>query len=143
MSTILVKMMVSSSIMPTKSRRRVLLLDGLINLLLGVALLSFETVRGWLGIPGSDTAFYPMILGGVLFGIGIALVWECVRRDAQPLGLGLGGAIAINLCGGLVLTGWLVFGDLALPLRGQVILWGLAAMLVLISLVELAVRAMR
>ena len=58
MSTILVKMMVSSSIMPTKSRRRVLLLDGLINLLLGVALLSFETVRGWLGIPGSDTAFY-------------------------------------------------------------------------------------
>ena len=143
MSTILVKMMVSSSIMPTKSRRRVLLLDGLINLLLGVALLSFETVRGWLGIPGSDTAFYPMILGGVLFGIGIALVWECVRRDAQPLGLGLGGAIAINLCGGLVLTGWLVFGDLALPLRGRVILWGLAAMLVLISLVELAVRAMR
>jgi len=143
MTTVLLGTMLSSPIMPTKSRRRVLLLDSLINLLLGVALLSFGTVGDWLGIPGSDTAFYPTILGGVLFGIGIALAWECVRGDAQPLGLGLGGAIAINLCGGFVLTGWLVFGDLALPLRGQVILWGLAAILVLISLVELAVRAMR
>lgn len=122
-------------------RARVLFIDGFINLLLGVALVCFDPVAGWLGLPTSDTAFYPMILGAVLFGIGIALVWEGVRGDGQLQGLGLGGAIAINLSGGLMLTGWLLFGDLALPLRGRVILWSLAATLVLISLVELSMRA--
>jgi hypothetical protein len=123
------------------SRTRVLFIDGLINLLLGIALLCFEAVADWLGVPESDTLFYPTILGAVLFGIGIALMWECVRRDGHPVGLGLGGATAINLCGGLVLTAWLLFGDLTLPFRGRVFLWGLALILVLISLVELGVYA--
>ncbi|MGB5286742.1 MAG: hypothetical protein WCB63_09525 [Polyangiales bacterium] len=127
--------------MASPGRARVLYIDGFINLLLGVALLCFDPVADWLGLPASDTAFYPTILGAVLFGIGIALVWEAVRGDGQLLGLGLGGAIAINLCGGLVLTGWLLVGDLRLPLRGQVILWTLASILVLISLVELSMRA--
>ncbi len=82
-----------------------------------------------------------MILGAVLFGIGIALIWEGIRGDGQLVGLGLGGAIAINLSGGLALTGWLLFGDLSLPLRGQLFLWGLASILVLISLAELRMRS--
>lgn len=125
------------------ARTRVLFIDALANLLLGVALLLFPVVAGWFGIPESDTSFYPTILGGVLFGIGLALLWECVRRDGQLVGLGLGGAVAINLCGGLVLMAWLVVGELELPLRGQVILWGLALILVAISLVELIVRVNR
>ena len=135
--------MISSLTMHQPIRNRVLLVDGVINLGLGVALLFFDALASSLGVPGSDTSFYPMILGGVLFGIGIALVWECLRGDEQVAGLGLGGAIAINLCGGLVLTAWLVFGDLALPMRGQVFLWSLAALLVLISLIELAAHARR
>lgn len=127
--------------MASTGRARVLYIDGFINLLLGVALLCFDPVADWFGLPASDTAFYPTILGAVLFGIGIALVWEGVRGDGQLLGLGLGGAIAINLCGGLVLTGWLLLGDLRLPIRGQLILWTLASILVLISLVELSMRA--
>lgn len=126
--------------MATRGRARLLFIDGFVNLLLGVALLCFDPVAGWLGVPASDTAFYPMILGAVLFGIGIALIWEGVRGDGQLVGLGLGGAIAINLSGGLALTGWLLFGDLSLPLRGQLFLWGLASILVLISLVELKMR---
>ena len=35
---------------------------------------------------------------------------------------GLGGAIAINLYGGLVLLWWLMFGNLSLPPRGFVLL---------------------
>jgi len=36
-----------------------------------------------------------MILGAVLFGIGIALILEGVPGAGQLVGLGLGGAIAI------------------------------------------------
>jgi len=127
--------------MATSGPARLLFIDGFINLVLGIALLCFDPVAGWLGVPASDTLFYPTILGAVLFGIGIALFWEGIRGDTQPGGLGLAGAVAINLCGGLVLTAWLLFGDLILPFRGRVILWGLASILVLISLVELTMRA--
>jgi len=127
--------------MATRGRARLLFIDGFVNILLGVALLCFDPVAGWLGVPASDTSFYPTILGAVLFGIGVALFWEGVRGDRQLVGLGLGGAIAINLCGGLALTCWLLFGDLSLPLRGQVVLWGLASILVLISVAEISMRA--
>jgi hypothetical protein len=74
----------------------------------------------------------------VLIGIGIALALESRRKDpGQPVGLGLGGAIAINLSGGIVLLGWLLFGKLGLPVRGSVFLWFVAILLVAISTVEL------
>jgi len=43
-----------------------------------------------------------------------------------------------NLCGGLVLCFWLVFGDLSLPTRGLIFLWFLALLLLGISAIELA-----
>lgn len=92
------------------------------------------TVVEMLGIPAVTNAFYPNILGAVLFGIGIAL-W--FGRSGSPSGLGLGGAVSINLCGGIVLAFWLLFGDLEIPIRGQVILWLLVALLVGLSGVEL------
>ena len=55
-------------------------------------------------------------------------------------GLGLGGAIAINMCGGIVLAAWLLSGSLEMPLRGYIVLWTLAAVLVAISAMELIVR---
>jgi len=42
-----------------------------------------------------------------------------VSAPHAALAVALGGAVAINLCGELVLTGCLVFGDLALPLAVQ------------------------
>ena len=119
-------------------RRTLLIIDGTINALLGVVLLAFVPLADWLGIPPAETAFYPTILGGVLLGIGFALFLECRTTEKTRLrGLGLGGAIAINLCGGLVLLGWLLTTELPVPLRGSVILWGLAIVLVGISAVEL------
>ena len=85
---------------------KILLVDALINLILGVLLAAFpRSVVELLGVPHTDVAFYPSILGAVLIGIAVALVVEYARRPAGPARLGLYGAIAINLCGALFLVG--------------------------------------
>jgi hypothetical protein len=56
------------------------------------------------------------------------------------VGLGLGGAVAINLSGGVVLILWLIFGDLNIPLRGYFFLWSLAIVLVGISSIEVFIH---
>ena len=115
--------------------RHLLLVDAAINLLLWLFLLLFpENLVKALGIPQSEQAFYPNILGAVLFGIGIALLIQR-KRDG---GLGLLGAIAINLCGGLVLALWLVFWSLSLPMHGFVGLWFLVVVLFVASGLEFA-----
>ena len=122
-----------------QSRRDLLLaVDGTVNLALGAALVAFPRglVRA-LGVPAVESAFYPSILGGVLLGIGVALFLERGRGRSGAAGLGLAGAVAINLCGGVVLGGWLLLGGLHLPLRGRVFLWALVALLVGLSVVEL------
>ena len=111
-----------------------LLIDAVINLLLGILLIFFpEPLVEALGIPASEQPFYPSILGAVLFGIGIALLIQ-LRSNS---GLGLLGAVAINLCGGLALAFWLLFGSLSLPTHGLIGLWGLVVVLVGISTLEL------
>jgi hypothetical protein len=126
-------------------RSHALIADAVINFILGgllILLIPFPgQISGWLGVPEPDSAFYASIFGGVLIGIGIALVLESRRKDpGQLVGLGLGGAIAINLSGGIVLLGWLLFGKLGLPLRGSVFLWIVAILLVAISMVELVLH---
>ncbi len=119
-------------------RKPLLAIDALINLLLGFALLVFSpAVVRVLGVPPDTVSFYPSILGAVLVGIGLALLLDLRRGPAHPGGLGLQGAVAINLCGGLALIGWLVWGDLGLSPRGKVFLWSLSAVLLAISLIEL------
>lgn len=115
-----------------------LVLDAAINFLLGLLLLGFSRpLTHLLGVPYTTVTFYPTLLGGVLFGIGVALTIEAFRQPKGLVGLGLGGAVAINLCGGMVLLVWLVSGALDLPLRGLVFLWALTIVLVGISTVEL------
>lgn len=120
---------------------RLLILDALINLALGVLLVCFpaQAVQT-LGLPDFEQTFYPSILGAVLIGIAIALCIESWRKQPAFVGLGLGGAIAINLCGGLALAGWLLFGGLEIPIRGRIILWTLVVVLVGISGIELWVQ---
>lgn len=111
-----------------------LLIDAVINLLLGILLMLFpDHLVEALGMPPSEQAFYPNILGAVLFGIGIALLIQ-LRSNS---GLGLLGAVAINLCGGLALAFWLLFGSLSLPTHGLIGLWTLVVVLIGISTIEL------
>ena len=113
-----------------------LLLDAIINLLLGVLLIIFpRPLVDFLGIPDTISSFYPSLLGAVLFGIGIALLVHQYLPKAG--GLGLGGAVSINLCGGLVLAYWLLMGGLDLPTRGLVFLWVIVLVLVILSVMEL------
>ena len=122
-------------------RKTLLIIDGLINLILGIVLLLFPaSLVAYLGVPDAQTSFYPSILGGILIGIAIALFLESRSTANNTSGLGLLGAVVINLCGGLVLGAWLLWGDLELPLRGTVFLWGLVTLLVGISSIELATK---
>ncbi len=120
--------------------RITLIIDAVINYFLGaVLLLHSPVVAAYFGIPPALTGFYPNILGAVLFGIGIALNVEAVKKEGQShTGLGLIGAVCINLSGGVVLMAWLLFGNLAIPGRGRAILWVLAIVLMVISTVEIA-----
>ena len=120
-------------------RNTLLMIDGVINLILGVVLLIFPSgLVAFLGVPPAQNAFYPNILGGVLLGIAVALFIESRSADDHVSGLGLLGAVSINLCGGLVLGAWLLLGELELPFRGSIFLWSLVVLLVGISSVELA-----
>jgi hypothetical protein len=120
------------------TRTILLTIDAVINLALGALLLVFpRPVISFLGLPPARLAFYPSILGAVLFGIGIALIVERNNQGHAGRGLGLIGAVAINLCGGIALVAWLLFGGLGLPVRGAAVLWVLAVLLVGLSCIEL------
>lgn len=122
-------------------RQKVLLIDSAINIALAFLLITFpEKLVNLLGIPTAEHSFYPSILGAVLLGIGGALIIEYSRRSDGIVGLGLGGAVTINLCGGVVLAFWLLSGKLDLPFRGQLVLWLLAIILTIISGVEIIVH---
>ncbi len=119
-------------------RTKLLTIDGVFNVLLGVVLVWYPlSVAEALGLPASDRPFFASVLGGVLFGIGVALLVERFRRRTGFIGLGLGGAVAINLCGAVVLAAWLSGSSLALTVLGRFLLWTLAALLVGLSLLEL------
>ncbi|MCG8435965.1 MAG: hypothetical protein MJA83_18250 [Gammaproteobacteria bacterium] len=123
--------------MPEKT---LLLIDSIINLALGILLGVFpEKIIAVIGIPHAPNPFYASVLGGVLFGIGVALLLEISKERTGFGGLGLGGAIAINVCGGFVLMLWLIFGNLAIPIHGRIIMWSLVALLFIISIAELAI----
>ena len=115
-----------------------LVADAVINLILGALLLFFPAgILEYFALPPTNTYFYSSILGGVIFGIGLALTLEWQKGKVSISGLGLAGAIAINLCGGGTLLYWLLFGDLDIPLKGIITLWIVAVIVIGIGLLEL------
>ena len=119
------------------SQRLLLVIDALVNLLLGLALLLAPYGLGdLLGLPDAANAFYSMVLGGVLIGIAAALLLSLRCPD----GLGLLGAIVINLCGAGAVGVWLVSADVQLPARGQFLLWGVVILVLGLGFAELFAR---
>jgi hypothetical protein len=120
------------------AQRPLLLADALINLLLGTLLLLYpQWLVEALGMPPVATTFFPRVLGGVLFGIGLALL---IAHRGGAQGLGLDGAIAINLCGAGVVVGWLVVSPDVIPARGKITLWAVALLVIGVGFVELLHR---
>jgi hypothetical protein len=116
--------------------------DGIINLALGVLLIFFpaQFVDAF-DLPKVETFFYVNILGAVLFGIGTALLLERFASRSGVTGLGIGGAIPINLCAVTVLIFWLVFGDLGLSQDGAIFLWSVAIIVLGIAIAELLTKS--
>jgi hypothetical protein len=115
-----------------------LVIDALINLALGISLAIFpRSLAEMLGIPIPMTPFYTSILGGVLTGIGIALLIERFRPSARISGLGLEGAIIINFFGAGTLVIWLVIGHLVIPVRGLLFLWMVAILVLGTTVIEI------
>jgi hypothetical protein len=121
--------------------RRLLLADAVVNLVLGALLVAYpQRLVEALGLPEVRTAFYPSILGAVLFGIGIALL---LPHRGGARGLGLDGAIAINLCGAGVLAGWLVVRPGTFSGTGKATLWVVAVLVIGIGAAQLGHRRRR
>jgi hypothetical protein len=119
-------------------RKELLTIDGVVNLLLGILLLWYPpSVIGALGLLTDGKPFFASILGAVLFGVGVALLIERFRPPLRVVGLGLGGAISINLCGGVVLAVWLLIGGLSLTPLGHFALWTLVLLLIGLSTIEM------
>ena len=110
-------------------------LDAMLNVLIGTVLAGFpRNLIVLLGLPLVRHEFYARVLGAVLIGIGLALLVELWRPSA---GLGLPGAIAINLCAAAMLVALLLLRS-DVNRRGQTVLWGVVAILVCLSIAELA-----
>ncbi len=119
------------------SNSTLLWIDAILNLLLGVGLLIFPpALVRTLGLPKTKAALYPRVLGGVLIGVAIALSVEAVAPTLG--GLGLGGAIAINLCGAAVVISYLTGRRLDIDPKGRSLLWTLVVVLIVLSAVELS-----
>lgn len=119
-----------------------LVVDGIVNLALGILLMFFPAqIMVSLDLPKVETYLYVNILGAVLFGIGLALLLEYFTGKTGITGLGIGGAIAINFCGGGVLLYWLLFGCLDLSLGGMIFLWSIAIIVIGIALAELLTKS--
>ena len=114
-----------------------LVVDAVVNLILGGLLLWYPKILvEAIGLPPSPQKIYSTVLGGVLVGIGIALILEDRRTEDSPIGLGLGGAIAINLCGATALAASLLSAQLILTTFGRIFLWGLVFILAFVSGLE-------
>ena len=121
-----------------KHHHTLLIIDGIINLGLGVLLLLVPFgMASFLGVPEPVSFLYPSVLGGVLLGIGISLILEALVGSKGVHGLGIGGAIVINFCGAGTLLGWLLMTSIDLPLRGLVLLWSIVVVVLLVGVVEL------
>jgi hypothetical protein len=120
-----------------KHQSWLLLVDGLINLALGILLAVFpRNLTEFLGIPIPSTPFYASVLGAILTGIGFALFIEYFKLSSEITGLGLEGAITINILGAGALVTWLLAGHLDLPQKGYLFLWFIAILVLGVALVE-------
>ena len=114
-----------------------LLIDSVVNIAIGVILLCYPLGIGdYLQLPKADNDFYPIILGAVLFGIGIALFIERQYNGKGIRGLGIEGAITINIIASAALIIFLIFSDLNVTLIGSFILWFIGILVFTIGVVE-------
>lgn len=90
-----------------------------------------------LGLPGTDSGFWPRLLGAVLIGLAAAIYIEG-RFSGSPRGLGLAGCFLVNVASVTMLISHMVLSKGVQTRRGQSILWLLIAALLLLIVFEIA-----
>ncbi len=112
-------------------------IDGIVNLMFGLVLILLpRNLLAAIGLPIDGSMFYAVVLGVVLTGIGVALFLERHGRNAGVSGLGLEGAIVINVLGALGVIWMLLFGEMQIPIGGRIALWVVAGGVLAIALLE-------
>jgi hypothetical protein len=88
-----------------------------------------------LGLPRTETAFWPRLLGVVLIGLAGALFVE--GRAPGSYGLGLAGCVIVNFCAVSMLGGLLALEAGPPSARGRAAVWALVVLLVCLSVLEI------
>lgn len=121
-----------------KADKILLLIDSIVNIVIGIILLCYPLgLRDYLELPKSDNNFYPVILGAVILGIGIALFIERKYDEKGIKGFGIEGAITINILASPVLIIFLIFSNLSISVLGSIILWFTGILVFIIGVVEI------
>ena len=117
---------------------QILWFDALLKLVAGLPLaLLPQAAIAVFGLPRVQNGFYARLFGAVLVGLALAIIVEG-RSGHTQAGLGPGGALSVNVAGGIVLIGQIVFGRSDLTLRGRLLCWGIVAALSALSIAEFA-----
>lgn len=117
--------------------QQVLWIETLVKLAGGLVLsLAPLTAIRVLGLSRTDSSFWPRLLGALLIGLAGAAFLE--GRYPGSHGLGVGGAVIVNLAGAAMLATLLALKVAAPSTRGRMVLWTLVALLLILSLLEIA-----
>jgi hypothetical protein len=88
-----------------------------------------------LGLPRTETGFWPRVLGAVLIGLAGALYVE--GRTPGSQGLGLTGCVIVNFSALSMLGGLLALEAGPPSARGRAVVWMVVVLLVLLSVLEI------
>lgn len=105
-----------------------------------IMLLAPLTAAKLAGLPHGNSAFWPRLFGAALLGIAAAFAIEGysqINAHINAKGLGLAGAVVINLITLLALIGAIIFKGVA-SRRGLLLIWCLVMILLALILFEIA-----
>ncbi len=101
---------------------------------LPLALAPRSTIR-ILGLPRTETGFWPRLLGALLIGLAAATFLEGSSPGGR--GLGLEGCVLVNFSGASMMVTLLVLDAGPVSVRGRAMMWTLVILLILLCVLEI------
>ncbi len=117
--------------------QQLLWIETLLNFFGGLPLIvaPLATIR-LLGLPPTPTGFWPRLLGTLLLGISLAMFLEGSVSGSR--GLGLAGALIINVSAVSMMVAMLLLEAGPPSARGRALMWALIVLLLWLSALEFA-----